>query len=111
MHIWIKVWSQVQEIAQENMENECSSNCEKWAQGKEATRAGEDYYNLEVNSIEGRRRMWSGRYVTATAATTTTTRVTEQRFQWWCDVRGLGELDNFLISCLDKSASSSEYSE
>lgn len=86
MHIWIKVWSHVQEIAEENPENE------KWAQSKEATRAGEDC-NFEVNSAEGRRRMWSGRYVMATA--TKTTHVTKQRCECWGDVRGLGELDNW----------------
>lgn len=54
MHIWTKVWSRVQEIIQENPENESLSNCEKWEQGKEAIRAGEDC-SLEVKSAEGRR--------------------------------------------------------
>ena len=108
MHIWIKVWSYVQEIVQENPENESRSNYEKWAQGKEATRAGEDC-NLEVNSAEERRRKLSERYVTATTTTKTTTHVTKQRGQCWGDVRGLGEPDNFLISCLDRSANSAEF--
>jgi len=107
MHIWIKVMSHVQKIAQKNPENESRSNCEKWVQGKEDTRAGEDC-NLKVTAQKGE----GGCDLDATS------RQQQQQLMLLNNVVNgeatlgeLGEPENFLIICLDRSANLAEYYE